>query len=135
MTRGARVRRALAMAFWRAFNPLARRLAGVAPWWVVLETTGRRSGRARQVPLARGPMDGSTAWLIAVHGSHSSFAKNIAAHPAVRLKVAGQWHAGRATLAPLDAAVLSRFSRYARMGPRAAGIDPTLVRIDLEEPA
>ena len=24
----------------RAFNPIARSLAGVAPWWVVLETTG-----------------------------------------------------------------------------------------------
>jgi hypothetical protein len=44
------------------------------------------------VPLARGPVDGHTAWLIAVHGAHASFAQNIAANPRVRLKLrSGEW--------------------------------------------
>jgi len=120
------------MAFWRLFNPVARSLAGVAPWWVVLETIGRRSGRPRQVPLARGPSEGRTTWLIAVHGAHASFALNIAADPHVRLKLRGQWRDATATLAPLDPAVLERFSRYARMGPRTLGIDPKLVRVELD---
>ena len=120
------------MAIWRVFNPLARSLAGLAPWWVVLETTGRRSGRARRVPLARGPVDGRTAWLIAVHGAHSSFAHNIAGNPRVRLKLRGRWHEGTAALEPLDPAVLSRFNRYARMGPRTIGIAPKLIRVDLD---
>ena len=64
------MKRSTALALWRVMNPMARRLAGIAPWWVVLETTGRRSGRPRQVPLARGPVSGNTTWLIAVHGEH-----------------------------------------------------------------
>src|SRR2546421_8966950 len=118
VTRRKRIRRMVALAFWRVFNPLARSLVGVAPWWVVLETTGRRSGRARRVPLARGPIDGRTAWLIAVHGARSSFAHNIAANSRVRLKLRGRWQAGNAALAPLDPAVIRRVNRYARMGPR-----------------
>ena len=77
------------MTFWRAFNPLARSLAGVAPWWVVLETTGR-------------------------------------------LKLRGKWHAGTAALEPFDPAVVSGFGHYARMGPRTLGIEPKLVRVDLD---
>jgi deazaflavin-dependent oxidoreductase (nitroreductase family) len=132
MTAGQRRRRAVAMAFWRLLNPLARLLAGIAPWWVVLETTGRRSGQARRVPLARGPVDGSTAWLIAVHGRHASFAHNIAADPRVRLKLRGRWRDGAAALVPLDQDVLARSSRYARLGPATLGIDPMLVRVDLD---
>ncbi|MDX6668992.1 MAG: hypothetical protein QOK04_2372 [Solirubrobacteraceae bacterium] len=132
MTGRQRIRRRLALGFWRVFNPLARSLAGVAPWWVVLETTGRRSGKARRVPLARGPVDGRTAWLIAVHGAHASFAHNIDANPRVRLKLRGRWHAGTAALAAVDPAVMSRFNRYARIGPRTIGIEPKLVRVDLD---
>ena len=119
------------MVFWRVFNPLARALAGIAPWWVVLETKGRRTGKPRRVPLARGPLDGQTAWIIAVHGTHASFAQNIAANPRVRLKLRGRWHEGVAALAPLDPTMLERFNGYARAGPRTFGIVPKLIRIEL----
>ena len=66
MAPSERRRRRLALAVWRLFNPLAIALAGVAPWWVVLETTGRRSGLPRRVPLARGPLDGNRALLVAI---------------------------------------------------------------------
>ena len=133
MTSRERIRRRLAMVFWRVFNPVARALAGLAPWWVVLETTGRRSGKVRRVPLAAGPRDGSTAWLIAVHGAHASFAHNVAADPRVRLQIRGRWHEGKARLVPMDESVLRRFNRYARVGPRTLGIDAQLVRIELSE--
>jgi deazaflavin-dependent oxidoreductase (nitroreductase family) len=132
MGRTRMLRRRVARAVWRVGNPLSLRLAGIAPWWVVLETTGRRTGLPRRVPLARGPVSGSTAWLIAVHGEHAGFVQNIAASPRVRLKMRGRWHAATATIAPLDRAVLRRFSRYARLGPRTLGIDPALVRLELE---
>ena len=77
------------MVFWKLANPIARSLAGIAPWWVVLETNGRRSGKPRQVPLARGPIDDQTIWLVSVHGSHASFCRNIAADPKVRLRLRG----------------------------------------------
>jgi deazaflavin-dependent oxidoreductase (nitroreductase family) len=129
MTADQRKRRAKAMRAWRRFNPLARRLAGIAPWWVLLETTGRRSGKPRRVPLASGPVDDRTAWLICVHGEHATYARNIAANPRVRLRRRGRWHEGTAELAPLDPATLARFSRYARLGARAVGIEPKLIRV------
>jgi deazaflavin-dependent oxidoreductase (nitroreductase family) len=133
MTARQRLKRKVNLAFWRLVNPLMRGLAGIAPWWVVLETTGRHTGQPRRVPLARGPIDGSSAWLIAVHGHHAAFARNIAANPRVRLKMSGSWRDGTAELLPMDDAVLARFNAYARLGPSTAGIDPRLVRIELSD--
>lgn len=109
------------MFFWRLINPPTRPLAGRVPWWVLLATTGRRSGKLRRVPLARGPIDADVAWLIAVHGVHASFAKNIAAHPRVRLKLDGRWRAGSASLEPLDQTMLRRFSPLRPNGPANDG--------------
>jgi len=128
-----RRRRALALAFWRVVNPLTRPLAGWLPWWVVLETTGRRSGLPRRVPLARGPVEDGVAWLICVHGARAAFARNIAADPRVRLRGGGRWRSGTASLRPIDAAALRRFSRYARAGLTVAGDEPLLVRVELDE--
>ena len=119
------------MAFWRLFNPPARILAGYAPWWVVLETIGRRTGAPRRVPLARGPVDGATAWLIAVHGDHATFAKNIAANPSVRLKLNRRWHEGTAELLPFNRDIVRRFDPYVRMGLRTVEIEPKLIRVEL----
>jgi deazaflavin-dependent oxidoreductase (nitroreductase family) len=128
------LRRAVARVVWRVMNPAARRLAGLAPWWVVLETTGSKSGRPRQVPLARGPVEGSTTWVISVHGRHAGFAHNIVSSPHVRLKLRGRWYSGTASIEPLDPAVVSRFNRYGQLGPATLGWDPALVRIELHEP-
>jgi deazaflavin-dependent oxidoreductase (nitroreductase family) len=127
------VKATIARAFWRVMNPIARRLAGIAPWWVVLETTGSKSGRLRQVPLARGPVEGNTTWVISVHGRHARFAHNIAHSPRVRLKLRGRWRPGTASIEPMDPAIVGRFSRYGRAGPVTLGWDPALVRIELDE--
>lgn len=128
----SRVSPKLVRSFWRIFNPVARSLAGIAPWWVVLETTGRRTGRPRHAPLARGPLEGNTAWVIAVHGRHSGFVRNIEADPYVRLRIRGRWRAGVASVEPIDPSIVGGFSRYAQAGPRVVGWDPLLVRIELE---
>ncbi|WP_172828936.1 nitroreductase family deazaflavin-dependent oxidoreductase [Mycobacterium sp. 1164966.3] len=106
-------------------------LIRVAPWWVVLETVGRHSGKPRQVPLARGPQDGDCMWLISVHGTHSDFVRNIAAERRVRLRIRGQWMPGTASIEPMDSEILSRFNWYARQGPKRFGIDPKLLRVQL----
>ena len=121
----------LVRIFWAIFNPLARRLAGIAPWWVVIETTGRKSGQKRQVPLARGPLDGNVAWLIAVHGRHAGFVKNIEANPSVRFRLRGRWHDATASIQPMDDAIVKRFSAYGQAGPKTLGWDPVLVRVEL----
>jgi deazaflavin-dependent oxidoreductase (nitroreductase family) len=131
VSRTDRIRRIVARLVW-VMNPVAVRLAGLAPWWVVLETTGRKSGEPRRVPLARGPVVGKTTWLIAVHGTHAAFVKNLMAHPDVRIRIRRTWISGRAAVEPMDSAKLSEFSIYARTGPRTIGIDPVLVRIDLD---
>jgi deazaflavin-dependent oxidoreductase (nitroreductase family) len=119
------------MRLWRAINPATKPLAGWVPWWVVLETRGRRTGRRRRVPLARGPVDGRILWLICVHGPHAGYAKNVAGDPGVRVKMRGRWHEGTARVVPLDHEILDRFNAYARAGPRTLGIDPALLRVEL----
>ena len=134
MTRSSRLRRRFLLAVWRVMNPVARRLAGIAPWWVVVETTGRRSGKPRPTPLARGPLEGGTLWLIAVHGRHSAWVRNLEATPDVRVKLRRRWRPGRAFVELLDPERLGSFGVYARLGPRTVGIDPMLVRVELGPP-
>ena len=125
-------KRSAARVFWKVTNPLNRPLAGYLPWWVLLETTGRRSGKRRLTPLANGPFDGNAILIIAVHGAHSSFAHNIAADPRVRLKRRGRWRSGTARLVDPDDTTIARFSRYARLGYRTLGDDPKILRIDFD---
>jgi deazaflavin-dependent oxidoreductase (nitroreductase family) len=123
------------MLFWRLVNPLNRTLAARAPWWVVLETTGRRTGKPRQTPLARGSSDTDATWVISVHGHAADWVRNLEADPNVRVRVRGRWHNALASAHPFDPAIVRRFNRYARAGPRFMAIEPLLVRIDFKQPA
>lgn len=131
LTGRERRRRARHKVLWRIINPPGRRLAGVAPWWVLLETRGRRSGRPRTTPLARGPVEGDAVWVNSVHGRHADWVRNIEADPEVRIRLSGRWHRARATIHDYDEATVERFNRYARSGPSTLGIDPVLVRVEL----
>ena len=126
--------RRLHVWFWRVVNPPTKLLAGIVPWWVLLETTGRRSGRTRRVPVAGGPRERDGLWLNAVHGRHSAWVLNIDAEPAVRMRVNRRWRRAIATVHPPDPATAQRFNWYARGGPRTFGIDPLLVFVRWTEP-
>lgn len=126
-----RRRRSRHKALWRIINPPGRRLAGSAPWWVLLETRGRRSGKPRRTPLARGPVEGDVVWVNSVHGRHADWVRNLEATPEVRVKLSGRWRDGHATVQAYDDETVARFNRYARSGPTTLGIDPVLVRIEL----
>jgi deazaflavin-dependent oxidoreductase (nitroreductase family) len=126
-----RRRRARHRIFWSIVNPPTRRLAGLAPWWVLLETRGRRTGTPRTTPLAHGPVDGDVIWLNSVHGRHAHWVRNLQATPAVRIKLSGRWHHARAAVHDYEEATVRRFNLYARSGPRTLGIDPVLVRVEL----
>jgi deazaflavin-dependent oxidoreductase (nitroreductase family) len=128
-----RRRRSRHMIFWRIINPPTRPLAGLAPWWALLETRGRRTGQRRRTPLARGPLDGNAVWLISVHGRQAQWVRNLEAAPDVRIKLSGRWRQARATVLDYDEATVRRFNLYARMGPRTMGVDPVLVRVDLAQ--
>jgi len=131
MTRRKRLKRSVMMLAWRITNPPNRLLAGIAPWWVLIETVGRRSGKLRRTSLARGPFDGDTTWLISVHGRHASWVTNIDDSPTVRLRVKQRWRTGTASVVRYEPAIIRRFNRYARSGPAMVGIDPALIRVDL----
>jgi deazaflavin-dependent oxidoreductase (nitroreductase family) len=131
MTMRKLLKRSVMMLVWRTINPPNRLLAGIAPWWVLIETVGRRTGKQRRTPLARGPFDGDTTWLISVHGSHASWVKNVEDSPTVRLRVKRRWRTGTASVVRYDPEIIRRFNRYARSGPVTVGIDPALIRIDL----
>jgi deazaflavin-dependent oxidoreductase (nitroreductase family) len=122
-------RRALSRAFWRVVNPLTRWAAGLLPWWVLIETTGCKTGRRRRTPLATGPRDSEEMLLMSAHGRQAGWVRNIAADPRVRLRHHGRWRPATATIEPLTDDLVRRFNRYARLGGRLMGIDPVLVRI------
>jgi deazaflavin-dependent oxidoreductase (nitroreductase family) len=127
-----KVPRTAARTFWKIANPVAAPLAGFAPWWVLLETSGRRSGKRRRTPFAHGPSDGNVTYIIATHGERSGFAHNIAADPRVRLKRLGRWRAGTASFMDLDDAIVRRFNRYGRLAISVTGDNPKLLRIEFD---
>jgi deazaflavin-dependent oxidoreductase (nitroreductase family) len=111
---------------------------GVAPRaFALLETVGRRTGRPRQTPVGNG-LSGDTFWLVAAHGSQADYVRNILAEPAVRVKVAGRWRTGVATILPDDdSSARSRQLPYrwdAAIG-RLMATRPVTIRIDLKEPS
>jgi deazaflavin-dependent oxidoreductase (nitroreductase family) len=115
-------------------NPIVRRVAGRVPWWVLLETRGRKSGRPRQNPVGNG-LEGDTLWVVAEHGHGANYVKNIKADPRVRVRVGGLWRHGVAHILEDDdprerQRTLGR--RFNGALVRLAGTDLLTVRIDLE---
>ena len=123
---------AAARRFWLIVNTLARPLAGYAPWWVLLETKGRRSGQRRLTPLAGAPFDGSTLSVLAGYGDASAFVKNIRADPKVRIKRRGRWLDGTADLMDPTSDALERVGRYARNVLTRVGTDPMVVKVTID---
>jgi len=123
-----RLKRAVLRVFWRLVNPPTRLLAGIAPWWVLLETTGNRTGLTRRTPLAAGPVTDGEMLLIAVHGG-CGWVRNVQAQPHVRLRHRGRVHEATALVEDFDPDRARSFNFYARSGPRIAGIDPVIVRV------
>jgi deazaflavin-dependent oxidoreductase (nitroreductase family) len=116
------------------WNPVMRLVAGRfrgAP--ALLETIGRKSGRPRRTPVGDGTR-GDTFWVIAEHGRHSDWVRNLMADPRVRVKSAGRWRSGKARVMPNDDALARQrgFDRLNAQIVRLAGTDLMTVRIDLE---
>jgi deazaflavin-dependent oxidoreductase (nitroreductase family) len=118
-------------------NPIMRTLLdhGLAPrTHALLETTGRKSGLPRRVPLGNG-LRGSTFWIVTEHGHAADYVKNIQRDPHVRVKVGRRWHEGTAQLLP-DDDVSARLRLLRRPVNdalvRLVGTEHLTIRIDLE---
>jgi deazaflavin-dependent oxidoreductase (nitroreductase family) len=142
----------------RVFNRPARGLLNLGlapPTYALLETTGRRSGLPRQLPVANG-LDRDTFWLIAGLGEKAQYVRNIQADPRVRVRarparlrdgVSMRWRSGTAHLMPEDdARQRHRGLGRGRPGYRLDGIllrrlstlgggNMLTVRIELDPPA
>lgn len=108
-------------------------VAGYVPWWALLETTGRKSGRPWRNPVGNG-LDGDTFWIVAEHGHKAGYVRNIKADPRVRIRVGGRWRTGEAhVLEDDDARQRQRTLRRINAAfVRLMGTDLLSVRVDLE---
>ena len=138
MDRKALKRRASKLASVRLLNPLMRRAleAGLVPrGWALLETTGRTSGQPRRVPVGDG-LRGRHFWIVAEHGRHADYVRNIERDPRVRVNVRRRWRSGTAHVLPDDdpRARLRWLKRPLNdAGLRAMASEMLVVRIDLDE--
>jgi deazaflavin-dependent oxidoreductase (nitroreductase family) len=130
-------RRASRFASVRLLNPVMVRLleAGLVPrGWALLETTGRRSGEPRRVPVGDG-LRGDRFWIVAEHGRHADYVRNLEADPRVRVKVRGRWRTGTAHVLPDEdpRALLRALKRPLNdAGLLLMATEPLVVRIDLD---
>src|SRR3954464_2831592 len=104
------------------------------PGGALLETTGRRSGQPRRVPLGDG-LRGNAFWIVTEHGWSADYVKNIQADPRVRVKARGRWRSGKAhILVDDDADTRLRWLRrpvnYSML--KLVGTEQLTIRVDLE---
>jgi deazaflavin-dependent oxidoreductase (nitroreductase family) len=104
------------------------------PTYALLETTGRRTGLPRRLPVANG-LQGDTFWLIAGLADRAQHVANIKADRRVRIKARParlrdgwrmRWRSGTAELMPEDDAR----QRHRRLGAGRPGyrLDGVLLR-------
>jgi deazaflavin-dependent oxidoreductase (nitroreductase family) len=109
-------------------NPVDRQMPGI-----ILETTGRKSGKPRRTAVGGRVVD-NQFWMVSEHGEHSDYVRNIKADPAVRLRIGGQWRSGTAHLLP-DDDPLRRLGGLPRLNSavvRLMGSDLLTIRVDLD---
>jgi deazaflavin-dependent oxidoreductase (nitroreductase family) len=119
-------RRASTFLSAKVFNRLvlaAARAGLPTPSVVILETTGRRSGQPRRVPVTR-LLDGETLWIVTEHGRKAAYVRNIETSPHVRVRVGRRWRSGRAE-------ILGPAGKVPAM-VRLMGTDHLKIRVDLD---
>ena len=116
-------------------NPPVKLLAwlGVLPGHALIETHGRRSGRRRRTVVGIHVDDG-TGWIVAEHGRHAGYVRNLQADPNVRVRLRGRWRDATAEVVPDDDPQerLDSFGRRSHASAvRRFGTDLTTVRVEL----
>ena len=106
--------------------------AGLLRGHVLLETTGRRTGKRRRVVVGMQIAEG-TGWIIAEHGRGAGYVANLVSNPDVRVRVGRRWRRARAAVIDEDDAQtrLDGFGRRAHgSAVRRFGTDLTTIRCD-----
>ena len=115
-------------------NPVVSRVAGYVPWWSLLETRGRKSGKPIRNPVGNG-LQGNTFWIVSEHGSRAGYVRNIKADPDVRVRVGRRWRSGTAHVLPDDDARERQktMRRFNAVVVRLMGTELLTIRIDLDD--
>jgi deazaflavin-dependent oxidoreductase (nitroreductase family) len=129
-------RRASTFASHRLLNPFVKAAARAGlplPGLVILETTGRKTGKPRRTPVGQA-LEGDTLWVLAEH-RRGGYVRNIETNPRVRVRIGRTWRNGTARVL-LDDDVRGRASRMpnqvnTRMVLLMAS-EPVTVRVDLD---
>jgi deazaflavin-dependent oxidoreductase (nitroreductase family) len=117
--------------WWKVSVPFMRPFAAFAPGWAVVETKGRRTGRAWSVPVGGKLRDGAF-WFSGVRTA--DYVKNLTAEPRVRVRTMGRWRTGTAHL--LDESELRRvlfMNRTNGFFLTLTGQDMVPIRVDLDD--
>jgi len=112
-------------------NPVTKLFAGSFPGLVLLETTGRRSGRPRRTPLGA-RLDGDTLWIVAEHGWRANYVRNIQADANVRVRIGRRWRPGTASIVLDDDARKRLRATPNDILIRLVGTDLLTIRIELD---
>lgn len=106
---------------------------GLSPRHVLLETTGRVSGKRRRT-IVGAHRDGDALWIVAEQGRHAGYVRNLESTPAVRVRLRGRWRDATATVADGDDPVarLATFGDDKHAGlVQKFGTSLLTIRIDL----
>ncbi len=105
---------------------------GLVPGHVLVETTGRRSGRRRRNVVGM-HVEGTTGWVVAEHGRYAGYVRNLVANPEVRVRIDRHWRRARACVVDADDSE-ARLDSFGLRGHAAAvrrfGTDLTTLRFD-----
>jgi deazaflavin-dependent oxidoreductase (nitroreductase family) len=87
---------------------------GLVPGFVLVETTGRRSGKRRRNVVGM-HTEGDIGWVVAEHGRHAGYVRNLEANPGVRIRIHRRWRPAHARIVDDDdpQVRLSSFERRA----------------------
>ena len=112
------------------------------PMGIRQRTATRRTHLPRRTPVCDG-LEGETFWLIAQRGRDAEWARNIEAHPRVRIKVSGirsGWRSGTAHILDDDdprerQRILSQANLARRLcmsTSKTLNTNPLTIRVDLD---
>jgi deazaflavin-dependent oxidoreductase (nitroreductase family) len=118
-------------------NPAMKAMAwaGLLPGYVLVETRGRRTGKRRRNVVGM-KLDGDTGWVVAEHGRHAGWVRNVDAHPDVAVCIGRRWRPARAEVVADDSEErLDSFGRPSHaQAVRRFGTELTTVRFELDPP-
>jgi deazaflavin-dependent oxidoreductase (nitroreductase family) len=131
---GSRKRKTVRLVQRYLLNPPAKLAVrtGLVPGYVLIETVGRRTGTRRHTVVGM-HLENSTGWVVAEHGNHAGYVRNLEANPTVRVCVRGKWRTAHAEVVPEDdpEARLDGFGRSIHASTlRRLGTDLLTVRFD-----